>query len=228
MKIKMDHPAVRDFCTKLLQRPVEISAMEISQSLFKCQRCGGCCTKMNGISAQKDDVKKMAKELKHSYNWVMSNYVKNGLIRGTSESSPGAADGRCPFYKEGCTVYKGRPIVCRLFPLINFENGKLKPHWYDDCPGTRELVQKIYDYKMKHPELPEYSREEIAAVNALRIMAHLNIMEGIGQIKRYGPIKKLWPKWDLDAHHGIEDAGIDFLARSISVENLEKFLEEKK
>ena len=224
MKIKIDHPVVKDFCAKVLQRPTEISAMEVSQALFKCQRCGRCCTEMNGISAQKDDIKKMAKGLKHSYNWVKSNYIENGLIRGTRESCKGAADGRCPFYKEGCTIYKARPLVCRLFPLMNFENGKLKPHWYDDCPGTMELVHKIYDYKKNH-DLPEYSREEIAAINALRIMAHLRIMQEMGQIRRYGPIKDLWPKWD--AQQGIEAVGIDFLARCIAIENLEMFLEGK-
>ncbi|MBP2172065.1 YkgJ family cysteine cluster protein [Methanococcus voltae] len=79
---------------------------------WSCRFCGGCC---DSPSVTKKDIANIAGFLKITFEEVVSKYLKswngkNGVLK-TSKT-------KCVFLGEDrkCTIYKVRPIICRLRP----------------------------------------------------------------------------------------------------------------
>ena len=102
---------------------------------FECQRCGACCTGDPGIIyVNKNEVERIAKYLAVQASCCIEKYL---YPYGTGYSIKEHADGRCLFYKDGCTIYPVRPDQCETFPFW-FENLRSLKKWQRvsrECPG---------------------------------------------------------------------------------------------
>ncbi|MDR3115075.1 MAG: YkgJ family cysteine cluster protein [Treponema sp.] len=87
---------------------------------FSCTRCSACCRYESGfVFLSKKDVLILASTLQMAYNKVIETYCRwvPGNIREERLSLQETAEYDCIFWKNGCSVYKGRPLQCRTFPF---------------------------------------------------------------------------------------------------------------
>jgi len=106
--------------------------------IFECTQCGFCCHGETTVSLDPDDQEKMMAVLGIDREEVISKYwrVSGATIQMQTVS------GHCIFYREGCTVYHGRPWRCRQWPLVpalmddetNFMIIR------DSCPGINQEI----------------------------------------------------------------------------------------
>lgn len=112
--------------------------MDDVKKIFVCTQCGHCCHGETTVSLDEQDRQQMVAALGLSEEEVARKYWK---INGATVQMK-TVDGHCIFYKDGCSVYTGRPWRCRQWPLV--------PALLDDesnftiisnsCPGiNREL-----------------------------------------------------------------------------------------
>ena len=83
-------------------------------SNINCCSCANCC-KTILPSLSKQDVKRLAKELKTSNSQLIKQYLKPSEEKDnfTFKTTP------CPFLAENkCTVYSARPEDCRSYPHL--------------------------------------------------------------------------------------------------------------
>ncbi|MDR2393494.1 MAG: YkgJ family cysteine cluster protein [Treponema sp.] len=87
---------------------------------FSCTRCSACCRYESGfVFLSKKDVFILAAALQMEYNKVIETYCRwvPGTMRAEWLSLKETAEYDCIFWKDGCSVYEGRPIQCRTFPF---------------------------------------------------------------------------------------------------------------
>ena len=102
---------------------------------FECQRCGVCCTGEPGvIFVDKHEVERIAEyvsiEVPRFVQQCLFPFRDGYSIREHS-------DGRCLYYKDGCTIYSVRPSQCSTYPFW-FENMRSEKKWRrlaKECPG---------------------------------------------------------------------------------------------
>ena len=89
--------------------------------VWYCRRCGRCC---DSPTVTKKDIANIAGYLKMPFDEVVRKYLKyfdgrKGEIKEVK--------GRCIFLdKNRCTIYKARPLICKLRPFSpQFKNGEL-------------------------------------------------------------------------------------------------------
>ena len=108
--------------------------------LLKCQRCGSCCNAMifkTGAMLFPQEVERLAIKVGVSKRQFKDRYTY-------TQDSKRFLKLPCVFYKDGCSVYSDRPIVCREFPLNQIvpKNGKMWMTVNMDCPAGKELGDK--------------------------------------------------------------------------------------
>lgn len=109
--------------------------------LFKCQRCGRCCTYLpKGIRISKSELKRLSKLKKLKDVHFRRRYceVINDVIRMNYP---------CDFYEDGCTIYSVRPRVCQYFPLGKsiVRNGNLYLTASPKCKEVRNLIHNLVE-----------------------------------------------------------------------------------
>jgi len=102
---------------------------------WTCRMCGKCC---DSPTVSKKDIGNIGGFLKISFNEVVKKYLKEyDGVRGILKE----VNGKCIFLKGNkCSIYKVRPIICRLRPfspqLDNNEIVLTYDRWFlDNCPG---------------------------------------------------------------------------------------------
>lgn len=118
---------------------------------FTCIRCSVCCRYNPGyVFLSKKDVEILAAEVKMDYNEVIEVYChwipQGGGVERLSLKEKSNYD--CIFWKNGCSVYKGRPLQCRNFPfwqsiLVSSEAWKIAA---ESCPGMGKGEHHSMDY----------------------------------------------------------------------------------
>lgn len=108
------------------------------EKLFQCRQCGFCCHGESTVSLNETDQKNMIAALNLARAQVAERYWR---VNGTRVQMK-TIEGRCIFYREGCTVYPGRPWRCAQWPLVpailHDENNFITIR--ESCPGiSREL-----------------------------------------------------------------------------------------
>jgi Fe-S-cluster containining protein len=102
---------------------------------FDCQRCGACCTGDPGVvRVGLEERRALADNLGMEVDEFTGSYCRP-LCAGYRLREH--ADGRCVFYRNGCSVYDHRPRQCRSFPfwIRNLRSGKAWTAAKTACPG---------------------------------------------------------------------------------------------
>ncbi|MDR2760152.1 MAG: YkgJ family cysteine cluster protein [Spirochaetaceae bacterium] len=118
---------------------------------FSCTRCSACCRYDPGyVFLSKKDVEILAAELKMDYSEFIEVYCRWVPQGGGPDrlSLKEKSNYDCVFWKDGCSVYKGRPLQCRNFPfwysiLASFETWKIAA---ESCPGIGKGNHHNMDY----------------------------------------------------------------------------------
>ena len=110
--------------------------------LFRCQRCGTCCTKGDPIRMRPEDAAKLAKHLKIPLNKFLKKYTI------PDPKKPGVLNFKhilpCKFYDQkagGCKVYSARPWSCRIFPFLGVYGSSDQVVVNPSCPGSVETMR---------------------------------------------------------------------------------------
>lgn len=118
----------------------EENAMRFDK-LVKCRRCKPSCCEGTlfeaGALLFPQEVERLATRMGISKRQFKDSYTY-------TQDSKRFLKLPCPFYKEGCSIYPSRPIVCREFPLNQtyLKNGKMWMTVNMDCPAGRELGER--------------------------------------------------------------------------------------
>ncbi|MCK9406251.1 MAG: YkgJ family cysteine cluster protein [Methanothrix sp.] len=110
--------------------------------LFRCQRCGACCTTGDPIRLRPEDAAQLAKQLKIPLNRALKKYTI------PDPKKPGVLDFKhilpCKFYDRkagGCKVYAARPWSCRIFPFLGVYGSSDQVVVNPSCPGSVETME---------------------------------------------------------------------------------------
>jgi Fe-S-cluster containining protein len=102
------------------------------------------------VFLSKTDVEALALELDMDYNGFLAVYCRwipqgGGVERLSLKEKPNYD---CVFWKNGCSVYKGRPLQCRNFPF--WESLLVSPEAWktaaESCPGMGKGEYHSPDY----------------------------------------------------------------------------------
>ena len=83
---------------------------------WKCVACGHCCKTVKSLMLSVDEAKLFPKHL------LVPEIVSGDM---TILYYQIVAD-VCPLYKDGCTIYENRPLICKCYPLMNGALAKCK------------------------------------------------------------------------------------------------------
>ena len=133
--------------------------------LFRCQRCGTCCTTGNPIRLRPEDAAQLAKHLKIPLNRTLKKYTipdpkKSGVL-DFKHILP------CKFYDRlagGCKIYAARPWSCRIFPFLGVYGSSDQVVVNPSCPGsveTMEILTRAMEEVQREQEGYSPSTEEI-------------------------------------------------------------------
>jgi len=133
--------------------------------LFRCQRCGTCCTTGDPIRLRPEDAAQLAKHLKIPLNRALKKYTI------PDPKKPGVLDFKhilpCKFYDRlagGCKIYAARPWSCRIFPFLGVYGSSDQVVVNPSCPGsveTMEILTRAMEEVQREPEGYSPSTEEI-------------------------------------------------------------------
>jgi Fe-S-cluster containining protein len=87
---------------------------------FSCIRCSACCRYESGfVFLSRSDLDALSFELEMKSGDFIAAYCRwIGTPGGFSQLSlREKSNYDCVFWKDGCTVYKARPLQCRSFPF---------------------------------------------------------------------------------------------------------------
>jgi len=88
----------------------------IAQARFVCGRCGHCCTRPGVIDVVVEDTFRLAHRFHSTPKEVAKKYLAPhpaGQRRMTFKKVR-----PCEFYRDGCSIYSSRPIICRMAPFL--------------------------------------------------------------------------------------------------------------
>jgi Fe-S-cluster containining protein len=135
--------------------------------LFKCLRCGTCCTTGNPIRIRTEDAAALARHFKIPLNKAVKKYT------ASDPDKPGSLVFKhtlpCKFYdanERGCKLYSLRPWSCRIFPFLGIYGSEDKVKVNESCPGSVETMKVLMaslQEARSDPSILALSPEEIRA-----------------------------------------------------------------
>jgi hypothetical protein len=112
--------------------------------IFKCHRCGTCCTTGDPIRLKPEDAAAIARHLKIPLNKAIKKFTV------PDPDKPGALDFKhilpCKFYDKkagGCKIYAARPWSCRIFPFLGVYGSEDHVVVKESCPGSVETMKML-------------------------------------------------------------------------------------
>ena len=134
--------------------------------LFKCQRCGTCCTTGDPIRLRQEDLALLAKHLKIPLSRALKKYTIPDPDR------PGVLDFKhilpCKFYDmggKGCKIYEARPWSCRIFPFLGIYGSLDQVKVNESCPGSVEtmkiFMEAVEEARKDQLDSPPFDTEEV-------------------------------------------------------------------
>ena len=134
--------------------------------LFRCKRCGTCCTTGDPIRLRREDVKEMARHLKIPLNKFIKKYTCPDPDRPEVLNFKHILP--CKFYdskSKGCKIYPVRPWSCRIFPFLGVYGCEERVVVNESCAGSVEtmnlLTEALETARMELKECGPFSLEEV-------------------------------------------------------------------
>lgn len=111
------------------------------QLLFRCHRCGTCCSTGDPIRLRQEDVPLLAHHLKIPLNKALKKFTVPDPDRKQSLKFKHILP--CKFYDPaagGCKIYAARPWSCRIFPFLGIYDSEDQVKVHESCPGSVEAM----------------------------------------------------------------------------------------
>jgi Fe-S-cluster containining protein len=111
------------------------------QLLFRCHRCGTCCTTGDPIRLRPEDASLLAHHLKIPVNKALKKFTLPDPDR--KESLKFKHIRPCKFYDPtigGCKIYAARPWSCRIFPFLGIYGSDDQVKIHESCPGSVQTM----------------------------------------------------------------------------------------
>jgi len=133
----------------MIYNQIRIIEAKQNATQFKCLGSGNCCK--IGLNLHMAECANIAFNLRQQYYLTLEDKGQqvadewmNGIINDLKEAMydesweiGGPTERYCAFYKNGCTIYRYRPMVCRTFGTVTYVD--------DYCPRIRNAHGNI-DY----------------------------------------------------------------------------------
>jgi len=110
---------------------------------FRCQRCGYCCTQLSLITMFPHEVREIARFRGLTVKRFKWQYTirKDGVHHLPYP---------CPFYDNGCKIYRVRPATCAQYPIREMERDEKKYIGLaSTCPAVEEICLKILGHQLE-------------------------------------------------------------------------------
>lgn len=149
----------------MIYNQIRIIEAKQNATQFKCLGSGNCCK--IGLNLHMAECANIAFSLRQQYYLTLEDKGQqvadewmNGIVDDLKEAMydenweiGGPTDRHCAFYKNGCTIYRYRPMVCRTFgtvthvddycPRIRNAHGNID-HFSGD--GVKKIIQAFQDF----------------------------------------------------------------------------------
>lgn len=197
--------SVKDITTfaqlDMIYNQVRIIEAKQNASKYKCLGSGECCK--IGLQIPMLECANIAFHLRHNYYLTLESLGEekadewmNSVIENLKEAmfdehweQGGETKRHCAFYKNGCTIYEFRPMVCRSFgtissvddfcPRIRNENGSIDRF---GGPGVQKIVQD-YQYLIKQYSLDKDQYYDVTVYMPLGVLSFLLPPEELEELK---------------------------------------------
>lgn len=118
-----------------------VSEFNTGDDIFKCRKCGECCTGFGGTYITEKDIKKISDYIHLEPEVFISKLCDTS---GKRHVLTQGKDGKCIFYdiKKQCTIHPVKPYMCRAWPFIAAVV-KYPENWdamAGSCPGMKKNV----------------------------------------------------------------------------------------
>ena len=155
-----------------------------------CTRCGNCCTENRSLKTQKLELKSIAEFKNTSYKKLKKKIKARPLNDGTMRVSRRP----CPFYDDGCSVYKVRPGVCRAYPTNDLlaALGGTGPY-PESCEISDDLLAEIVIKRALEEKMFRENPELMASLVEKK-RGELGKMSGMDQTQRLQYLVKRYQK----------------------------------
>jgi Fe-S-cluster containining protein len=164
---------------------MQTTKIKLTDSLpLTCSRKGTCCHG-NRVILNPWELHQLAKAKKMTAKDFRNRYTKYGGIQLKFDGKIGWADKpACSQYVEhfGCSVHKGRPLACRLFPLgrqlqsgkANYiYQGKQFPCLEGGCPEVDELPKLTVEEYLSGQATETYEQAQDAYLEMMQNIADI-------------------------------------------------------
>lgn len=176
LRLAVSLPDERAFDQPAMPRYTEVDYCRMACHLiFRCQRCGNCCTTGDPIRLRRQDVAILARHLKIPLQKALRKYTvpdheRPGLL-AFKHVRP------CKFYdpvERSCKIYPARPWSCRIFPFLGIYGSEDRVVVNESCPGSVAAMRALTE-AMQVRSLPV---ADLAAVRSAK-MALQKALEGV-------------------------------------------------
>ena len=121
---------------------ISIKSVQYFLSVFKCQRCGKCCTKPpEPPNTGELYIAFLPNEFKYARKFISPRQVRKhfkSCPEGYRCSYP------CPLHKDGsCSIYARRPLVCIQYP-VEIQSEEMGLMVSSECPAGYKAIVDIY------------------------------------------------------------------------------------
>ena len=111
----------------------------VTDTFFKCRKCGQCCKGYGGTYLTDDDIERISDYINSDPARFVDQYCS---LSGNRPVLAQRRDGYCIFFDQLCTIHPVKPLMCRKWPFL--ESILVDPiNWLtmaNSCPGIRTDV----------------------------------------------------------------------------------------
>lgn len=99
------------------QQPRELFA--VASLFFECEHCGECCTAMDSIAINEDEINRISEILHISKTVFIQQYTEENRNELETSLDYYSLKRPCPFHIDNrCSIYSYRPHACIMFPCF--------------------------------------------------------------------------------------------------------------
>jgi Fe-S-cluster containining protein len=158
-------------------------ADKIKRIGFACIRCGDCCRDQPGapfrVLVGAKEVRRIMAVTGSDWESCADPYpefsISESGCRFTFAWMLPKKEGRCQFLKEGaCSIYRGRPQICRTYPFLLTDEGLLA----FECRGLGGEISREEAYRLAEALLSRKREEEGEDEEIRRIYSQLILPPG--------------------------------------------------